>query len=85
MQADWIPDWVIYILLTPFVPIAGSVHISLGLLQTTVILGAAVRRMILSRRHPELSLRLIRTAYLPFLLLPNIAVVIWGILTDPAL
>jgi hypothetical protein len=28
---------------------------------------------------------LIRTAYLPFLLLPNIAVVIWGILTDPAL
>lgn len=85
MQADAIPDWAIYIIFTPFVPIAGFVHFSLGVLQAAAILGVAARRLILSRRHAEDKPRLIRTAYIPFLLLPNIAVVVWGVLTDPAL
>jgi hypothetical protein len=83
MQADAIPDWAIYILFTPFVPIAGFVHFSLGVLQTTAILGASARRLILSRRHQVCRPQWIRTAYLPFFLLPNIAVVVWSILSDP--
>ena len=85
MQADAIPDWAIYILFTPFFPIAGFIHISLGVLQAIMIVGAAAWRFIASRTHPERKARLIRTVYLPLLLLPNIVVVIWGILTDPAL
>jgi len=53
MQADAIPDWAIYILLTPFFPIAGSIHISLGVLQGLMILGVMVRRLIDSRRHQD--------------------------------
>lgn len=85
MQADGILDWVIFIVFTPFVPIAGFVHYSLGVVQATAILAAATWRLILSRTNPQDRPRLIRTAYLPFLLLPNITVVAWGILTDPAL
>ena len=85
MQADAIPDWAIYILFTPFIPIAGFIHFALGLLQATAILGVVAWRLIRSRRQPENRPRLLRAAYLPFLLFPNVAVVIWGILTDPAL
>jgi hypothetical protein len=85
MQADAIPDWAIYILFTPFFPIGGFIHISLGILQAIMIVGIAVWRSIASRRDPEQRVRLIRMVYIPLLLIPNIAVVIWGILTDPAL
>ncbi len=85
MQADAIPDWAIYILFTPFVPIAGFIHFSLGILQAALILGVGARRLILSRRNSQHRARFIRTVYLPFLFLPNIGVVIWGVLTDPAL
>ena len=85
MQADAIPDWAIYILFAPFFPIAGFVHSSLGILQAIMIVGMAVWRSIASRRDPEQRARLIRMVYVPLLLIPNIAVVIWGVLTDPAL
>lgn len=84
MQADAIPDWAIYIIFMPFVPIAGLIHFSLGGLQAAAILGVGARRLIMSRTHPVDRRRLIRTVYFPFLLLPNMAVVVWCILTDPA-
>ena len=85
MQADAIPDWAIYLLLMPFVPIAGFVHFALGVFQTTVILGSAAGRLISVQRRLDTRARLLRTVYMPCLLLPNVAVVVWGILTDPAL
>jgi len=85
MQADAIPDWAIYILFTPFVPLAGAIHIALGVLQVAAIIGVLVRRLNLLRKHPAIKLRLFRSVYLPLLLLPNIAVVVWGVVTDPAL
>ncbi len=85
MQADSIPDWAIYILLTPFVPIAGFVHYSLGILQIIILIGATLKRLSLSRKRPDHKLKLIRTVYFPFFLVLNTGVVVWGILTDPAL
>ena len=81
-QADAIPDWAIYILVAPFIPLAGVVHYSLGVAQAFLLVSATVTRIFLSRRHSEAKLRLFRFVYFPFLLLPNIVVVIWGALSD---
>ena len=84
MQADAIPDWAIYILFTPFIPLAGFVHYGLGVAQCTLIIAAWVR-VVVGRRVDEMRLSFFRSVYLPFSLLPNVAVVIWGVVTDPAL
>ena len=78
---DTIPDAFLYILLAPFIPIAGFIHISLGVLQIAAILIATTVRIIFVRTHPEGRVKLIQTVYLPCILLPNIGVVIWDILT----
>jgi len=75
IQADAIPDWVIYILFTPFFPMAGFVHFSLGIIQVVVFLGMATRRWILTRGKDEGCARLFWTAYLPFFIVPNLVVI----------
>ena len=82
MQADAIPDWAIYIFITPLFPLAGVIHVFWGVLQMLIILGVTVRRVVSSRNHSDIRLRFFLRVYL---ILPNIAVVIWGIMTDPAL
>lgn len=81
IQADAIPDWAVYILVAPFVPIAGTIHYSLGVLQIGLLIFAITD---FSRKQPSVFNSLVRV-YVFCLLVPNIAVVIWGIMTDPAL
>ena len=85
MQADAIPDWAIYFLFAPFFPIAGAIHVALGYIQAGLMLGACIWRGALLRRSPEPRFRFFKTVYLPILLVTNALVVVWGILTDPAL
>lgn len=84
MQADAIPDWGVYIVLAPFIPLAWVIHPVLGGLQGVLIAGAW-GRVVMSGRRPEDRPRFLGSVYLPFWFIPNVAVVIWGIATDPAL
>ncbi len=88
MQADAIPDWFVYIICTPFIPLTGAIHIALFVIQCGAIFFAILKvRSILSDKNMELRKRLIKTSvwYIVTMVLPNIVVVIWGIMTDPAL
>lgn len=84
MLADAIPDWVVYIVLSPFIPLAWVIDPVLGGVQGVLIAGAW-GRVVMSRPRPEARPGFWGSVYLPFWFIPNVAVVIWGIATDPAL
>ena len=85
MQADAIPDWAVYIVMSPFFPLGFAVHQILGITQCITLLiligWAIIRHM---RKNNSLIKQLFE-AYLITIIIPNIFVVFWGVITDPCL
>ncbi len=85
MQADAIPDWFIYILFTPFFPMGFAVHYILGIFQCILFVLILIWTIIICPRRKMPLLGSLLAVYGITIIIPNIAVVIWGIITDPCL
>ena len=85
MQADAIPDWFIYILGVPIFPLGFAVNNALGILQCSIMLIGIAWSIIMRIRQKKSLLKCILAVYVVSVIVPNIAVVVWGILTDPCL